>query len=253
MERAVQYVRGSFFAGEDFSDVADAQHAAQRWCDQVAGRRIYGTTRQRPGEHFAAGEAPVLGPAPDCPYDVLVWSTPKVHRDHHVQVHKALYSVPGDLIGQTLQARRDSRLVKLFHRGAVVKVHPALPPGQRSTDPDDLPSTRTVYALRDLDALIAAASRHGGSVEVYARRLLDDPLPWTRMRTVYRLIGLAKRHGSQPVDAACAKALECEVVNVGLIERIISAAGETTEVPTQGVLVAGRFARQPEEFRGAAR
>lgn len=182
-----------------------------------------------------------------------VWSTPKVHRDHHVQVGKALYSVPGDLIGQTLDARRDSRLVKLFHHGQVVKVHPVLAPGRRSTDPDDLPSTKTAYALCDIDQLVAAAGRHGPSVEVYARRLLDDPLPWTRMRTVYRLIGLAKRHGSEPVDAACGKALECEVVDVGLIERIIAAAGETTEIPQQGVLVAGRFARQPDEFKGAAR
>lgn len=249
VERTVQYVRGSFFAGETFTSVADAQQAAQRWCEGVAGRRIHGTTRQRPAEHFAAVEQPVLLAAPTEPYDVPVWSTPKVHRDHHVQVGKALYSVPGGLIGQTLEARRDSRLVKLLHRGQVIKVHPALPPGRRSTDPHDLPAATAVYALRDLDKLIAAAGRHGGHVEVYARRLLDDPLPWTRMRTVYRLIGLAKRHGSGPVDAACGKALECEVIDVALIERIIARAGETTELPTQGVLVAGRFARHPEEFR----
>ena len=252
VERAVQYVRGSFFAGEDFASAGDAQAAAQRWCADVAGRRVHGTTRRRPGEHFAAVEAPVLLPAPTSPYDVPVWSTPKVHRDHHVQVGKALYSVPGGLIGQTLDARRDSRLVKLFAKGQVIKVHPALPPGRRSTDPDDLPSTKTVYAMRDLEALIAAAGRHGEHVEGYARRLLDNPLPWTRMRTVYRLIGLARRHGSEPVDLACGKALECEVIDVGLIERIIAAAGETTELPTQGVLVAGRFARQPDEFRTGA-
>jgi len=107
--------------------------------------------------------------------------------------------------------------------------------------------------MRDLAKLIGAAGRHGGSVEVYARRLLDDPLPWTRMRKVYRLIGLAKRHGSEPVELACSKALECEVIDVGLIERIIAAAGETNDLPSQGVLVAGRFARQHDEFKGATR
>lgn len=100
-----------------------------------------------------------------------------MHRDHHVQVGKALYSVPGSLIGQTLQARRDARLVKLFWRGTVVKVHPALPPGRRSTDPEDLPTHKTVYAMRDIQTLIGQAGRHGGSVETYARRLLDTPLP----------------------------------------------------------------------------
>ncbi|MGI9015637.1 MAG: IS21 family transposase, partial [Euzebya sp.] len=200
VERAVQYVQGNFFAGEDFGSVADAQTAAERWCGEVAGRRIHGTTRLRPAEHFVAIEKSVLLPAPEEPYDVPVWSTPKVHRDHHVQVGKSLYSVPGGLIGQIIDARRDRRLVKLWHRGTVIKVHPALPPGRRSTDPDDLPSEQTAYAMRDLDQLIGHAAKHGTSVEVYARRLLDSPLPWTRMRTVYRLIGLAKRHGSTPVD-----------------------------------------------------
>lgn len=126
VERAVQYVRGSFFAGEDFTGIVDAQRHAERWCRDTAGMRIHGTTRVRPVEHFATVEAPVVLPAPTEPYDVPVWSTPKVHRDHHVQVAKALYSVPGSLIGQTLTARRDSRLVKLFHRGQVIKIHPPL-------------------------------------------------------------------------------------------------------------------------------
>ncbi|HUG86871.1 MAG TPA: hypothetical protein VMM13_20040 [Euzebya sp.] len=248
VERAVQYVRGSFFAGEDFTGVADAQGHAERWCCDTAGMRIHGTTRVRPAEHFAAVEAPVLLPVPTEPYDVPVWSTPKVHRDHHVQVAKALYSVPGDLIGQTLTVRRDQRLVKLFHRGQVIKIHPALLPGKRSTDAADLPSEKTAYAMRDIELLIRTAGRHGDDVGVYARRLLDHPLPWTKMRTVYRLIGLAKRYGDQPVATACAKALECDAIDVGLIERIVARAVENAEVEDQTVLVAGRFARDPAEF-----
>lgn len=106
--------------------------------------------------------------------------------------------------------------------------------------------------MRDIDTLIGHAARHGDAVGVYARRLLDNPLPWTRMRTVYRLIWLAKRHGAGPVDTACAKALECEVIDVGLIERIIATARESTDLPKQGVLLAGRFARCPDAFAGEA-
>lgn len=248
VERAVQYVQGNFFAGENFTSEADAQRHAERWCRETAGMRIHGTTRVRPAEHFTSVEAPVLLPAPTAPYDVPVWSTPKVHRDHHVQVAKALYSVPGDLIGQTLTARRDARLVKLFHRGQVIKIHPTLPPGRRSTDVEDLPSDKTVYAMRDIDTLIRHAGRHGAAVGTYAQRLLDHPLPWTKMRTVYRLIGLAKRYGDHPVATACAKALECDAIDVGLIERIVVRAAEDIPTPVQGVLVAGRFARDPAEF-----
>jgi hypothetical protein len=48
--------------------------------------------------------------------------------------------------------------VRIFHRGQLIKVHPRQEPGRRSTDPDDLPSTKTVYAMRDLDRLRAMAS-----------------------------------------------------------------------------------------------
>ena len=54
---------------------------------------------------------------------------------------------------------------------------------------DDLPAEKAGYALRDLSRLIAACAGHGANIGIYAERLLDDPLPWTRMRSVYRLLG----------------------------------------------------------------
>ena len=49
--------------------------------------------------------------------------------------------------------------------------------------------------MRDLAGLIATCAGHGPNVGIYAERLLDDPLPWTRMRAVYRLLGLVRRYG----------------------------------------------------------
>ncbi len=95
MERAVQYVRGNFFAGEDFVDLADARARAVLWCREVAGLRVHGSTQDRPAEVFAAVERPVLLPAPADRYDVPVYVSAKVHRDHHIEVGKALYSPAG--------------------------------------------------------------------------------------------------------------------------------------------------------------
>ena len=107
---------------------------------------------------------------------------------HHIQVAKALYSIPGALIGETVTVRVDSRLVKVLFRGQVVKIHPKQPAGRRSTDETDLPSEVTVYAMRDLDKLQRMAARHGPAIGTYATALLDIPLPWTKMRQVYRLL-----------------------------------------------------------------
>ena len=64
VERVVQYVRGNFFAGESFADLADAQRRVEVWCRSTAGLRVHGTTAQRPAEHFAAEEQSLLLPLP---------------------------------------------------------------------------------------------------------------------------------------------------------------------------------------------
>ncbi|MEI6624696.1 MAG: IS21 family transposase, partial [Actinomycetes bacterium] len=250
VERAVQYVRGNFFAGESFVDLADAQARVQVWCATTAGLRVHGTTVQRPAELFVQAEQALLLAVPVGRYDVPVFATPKVARDLHVEVARALYSVPAELVGQRVDVRADSALVKVFSRGQLVKTHPRVGPGERSTDPEDYPVGRADYALRDVASLTAKAVGAGPAVGVYAARLLDSPLPWTRMRAVYRLLGLVRSYGPEPVNAACARALELDVVDVTKITRMLANATETDEPPTVAKVVGGpaRFARDAAEF-----
>jgi transposase len=251
VERAVQYVRGNFFAGETFIDLADGQAKAARWCRDKAGMRIHGTTQLRPLEVFTTMEAPLLLPAPAEPYDLPIYRQAKVHRDHHIEVARALYSVPGALIGATVDVRADSSLVRISHRGQVVKVHPRMAPGRRSTDPVDLPADKTAYAMRDLDQLHAKMTGYGKAIGAYTAALLDTPLPWTRMRAVYRLLGLVNKWGADRVEDACRRALEAEAVDVGLVGRMLERAVERTPAeppPPEGNVVPGRFARDADEF-----
>jgi transposase len=250
VERSVPFVRNSFFAGENFVDLADAQHRAESWCRERAGMRVHGTIQARPAEVFRLEEQHRLRPAPTAPYDVPIYTTAKVHRDHHIEVVKALYSVPGDLIGQRVEVRADRSLVRVFARGQLVKVHPRQQPGRRVTDPDDLPAERTVYAMRDLDHLHRLAAGHGPAIGAYAAALLEVPLPWTRMRQVYALLGLVKKWGATRVDAACARALDAEAVNIGLIGRMLERGTEHTTIQPAlpGTVITGRFARDPQHF-----
>ncbi len=70
VERMVPYLRDSFFAGETFADLTDAQQRAEAWCRTTAGLRIHGTTQRRPVEVFGVEEQPELLPAPVLPYDL---------------------------------------------------------------------------------------------------------------------------------------------------------------------------------------
>jgi transposase len=249
VERAVQYVRGNFFAGEHFTGLSVAQAASEAWCRQVAGMRIHGTIAARPAEVFAEHEAPALLPPP-APYDVPLFTKVKVHRDFHVEVGRALYSAPKEYLGCHLDARADTALVKLFHRGQLVKAHPRQQPGRRVTDPADLPAEKTTYAMRDVASLARSARRHGDAIGVYADRLLDTDLPWTKMRQVYRLLGLVRRYGPGPVDTACQRALDLDVVSVTKIASMLEKATENTPPPPRPPVAAtARFARDPAEYR----
>jgi hypothetical protein len=254
VERVVQYVRGNFFAGENFDSLQAAQVAVTYWCTKTAGMRIHGTINARPLEVFNDVEAAALLPVPPA-YDVPILRSVKVHRDFHIEIGKSLYSVPGDYIGAQLDARADSQLVKLFHRGQLIKTHPRQPAGGRRTDPADLPAERVGYAMRDLDRLRATAAGHGENIGIYTHRLLDDPLPWTRMRAVYRLLGLVRRYGPGPVDTACGTALELDVVSVSKIASMLASALENAApvLPAAAGHPAGRFARDTGEFRTPAR
>lgn len=250
VERAVPYVRQNFFAGEHFRDVDDVRTRAEVWCREDAGMRLHGTTQLRPLEVFLAEEQPLLLPRPGEPFDTPKWSAPKVHQDYHCEVGRAIYSLPYRLLGEHLKARADSKTVKFYYHGELVKVHPRKAPGGRSTDPADMPPGKDIYATRSVEKLQAKAEAYGPHIGTYARGLLDSPLPWARMRQVYRLVGLVAKWGAERVDQACQRALEAEAVDVNLVSRMLERAKEAAEATREPVpvLVQGRFARDASEF-----
>src|SRR3954447_26262588 len=166
---------------------------------------------------------------------------------------------PSSSSADTCRPRADSELVKLYSVGGpagagggrLVKTHPRQRPGGRSTDPADLPEHQAGYAMRDLTRLIAVCAGHGLNVGIYAERLLDDPLPWTRMRSVYRLQGLVSRYGPEPVDTACGRALDLDVVAVSKIAAMLAKAPETQQPQLPAAAGSGHHAgggRHPRFF-----
>jgi hypothetical protein len=248
VERGVQTVRDDCFGGEELHTVIESRERAARWCEHEYGARRHGTTRRMPKEHFEAVEKTALLPAPSEPYDVPLWCTPKVARDHLAQVAKALYSLPTRLIGKTLRARADRSLVLFYDGDELVKTHARQPPGGRSIDPADFPSEKRAYALRDIDFLARQAKTHGEHVGRLAQALLDGPLPWTRMRRVYALLSLARRYGDARLDATCAVALKAEMLDVRRLERMLERATPAPKPEPAQVIPLARYLRPTNQY-----
>ena len=256
VERGVQYARERFWKGGTFADLADARRQAERWCREVAGQRVHGTTRKLPLVVFEDEERQHLRPYDGEPYDVPVWREVMVHADHHVSFQYALYSAPSPTCppGTKLEARGDRALVKLYRRGELVKVHPRQHAGGRSTDPEDYPQEVVAYALRAPERLIQRAQELGPSIGAFAEQLLTGPLPWAKLRQGQKLLRLADRYTPERLEAACARALGFGLLDVRRVERILVLALEKEGPPTRPSdspvlpLPPGRFARPGTAF-----
>jgi transposase len=175
VERGMQYVQGRFWKGGSFRDLGDVRVQAERWCREVAEQRRHVTTRRVPMVALEDEERALLLPAPTEPYDIPLWKTVTVGRDHHVSVGQALYFLPAERCppGTSLEARADRCLLRLYHHGELVKVHPRQEKGSRSTDVADYPPERAAYAQRAPEQILAQARALGEPIGQFAERLLS--------------------------------------------------------------------------------
>ena len=233
VERGVPYARERFFKGASFRGLAHLRAEAPQWCLQVAGRRVHGTTRRQPLLVFQEEERQALLPRDGVPYEIADSRTLKVHPDHHVQCQLALYSVPSTSCppGQEVEVRLDSKLVRIYYKGRMIKVHQRQPEGGRSTDVDDYPAALSRYTTRAPDQIKREAAKLGPAVDEFAQGLLGGPLPWAKLRQGHKLLRVAERYTPERPDAACRRALEVDLIDVRRLERILVQALEEEAAP----------------------
>ncbi len=94
----------------------------------------------------------------------------------------------------------------------------------------------------------------GPNIGAFAARLLDGPLPWAKLRQGQKLMRLIERYTPERLDAACARALGFDLIDVRRLERIVMLALEQEGRPPPPqeervrTVPAGRFARPGTAF-----
>jgi transposase len=246
VERTVPTVRDDCFGGERLRTIEDTRTRARSWCLDEYGMKRHSRTQRLPREHFEAEERAALLPAPTAPYDVPIWCDPKVAIDQFAAVAKSLYSLPRELRRQTLRARADSQLVRFYARGQLVKTHPRVAPGKRSIDPADFPAESLACAQRDVAYFVRQASEHGEHVGRFAAALAVKPKPWTRMRELFKLLGLARKYGAR-LDASCRTALDADMVDVYRLADLVRLDTRLAPPPAK-VIPLARFLRPASQY-----
>ncbi|MCA4135727.1 IS21 family transposase [Arthrobacter sp. M4] len=247
VERMVQYVRGSFWAGQSFSSLAQMRAEAQRWCRDVAGaRRPRALAGQTSWEVFTAVERPALIPLPARRLEPAEWRTATVGSDCHASVKGVLYSVPYQLVGTRLDVRVSATMVEFHLDGAIVKVHPRIAKG-RQTDLSDYPPAAAGFFTRDAAWCRENASLIGPAAAALIDGLLEEPLVH-RIRAAQGIIRLVRTHRPEAVETACAAAAAAGDPTLKTVRGLLAAGVTVLPVRPNGDNGAGAYLRGPGAF-----
>ncbi len=122
VENAIKFIRGSFWPGRRFRDLADLNAQARAWRDEIANQREHRVTRKIPSL-LAAAERPHLLPL-HAPYDTDEVRSVVVRPSCRVPFDGNRYSVPWRLVGKPLTLRADADTVTCWYDTHPVARHP---------------------------------------------------------------------------------------------------------------------------------
>src|SRR3954463_16384255 len=123
VERAIRYVRDSFFAARGFTDLADLNAQAAAWCNGIAADRRCPGAREPPVRGFFAEEAPRLLPLPVNPPPLLERVEVSVGKTPYVRFDLNDYSVPHTQVRRVLTVLADPQEVRVVDGRHLLACH----------------------------------------------------------------------------------------------------------------------------------
>jgi transposase len=203
VERGVDYVQENALRGRSFAALEEQNRFLRDWELTVADTRVHGTTRRHVGKQFLDVERAALLSLPTDPFPSFREARRTVHRDGHVEVDRAYYSVPAEYLARRVWVRWDVRMVRVFNdRMEPVAVHVRHEPGRFSTQSVHIASEKVSGVERGAAWHLARARRLGPQSTRWAEAVIE-----TRgvegVRVLIGLLGLSQRHPTAAIERAC--------------------------------------------------
>jgi transposase len=203
IESGVGYVQDNGLKARRFTSLEGENNHLAQWEAGVADTRIHGTIRKQVGKLFAEVERAALTPLPLERFPFFHEKQRIVHRDGHVEVAKAYYSVPPEYLGHTLWVRWDLRLVRVFNgRMEQIAMHVRQEPGRFSTQDQHIAAEKRSSVERGAVYLLGRVRLIGEHATRWAESMLK-----TRgiegVRVLQGLLSLTHRHDAAAIERAC--------------------------------------------------
>lgn len=206
-ESNIDYVKNNALKGRTFATLsAENEHLIQ-WESRIADQRIHGTTKKQVRKLFEEQERSALLPLPAMRFAFYKESKRIAHRDGHVEVAKAYYSVPPEYMGNTVWVRWDSHMVRILNiRFEEIALHARQEEGRFRTNDKHLSSRKIALVERGSDDLLRRARLIGQQTGRWAEAMLKER-GIVGVRVLVGLVSLTKHHSSPVIEKACELAL----------------------------------------------
>ena len=236
VERAIRYVRSSFFLAREWRDLDDLNQQALAWCrEETMRRRSPEDGELSVGEALERERAQLL-PLPETRFPVEERKEARVGKTPYVRFDGNDYSVPHKLTRRTLVVVADPDRVRVLHGNEVVAEH-ARSYGKREQIEDH-------EHLKGLVAEKQKASRHRGMDR------LAHAAPSTRAflshlaqqgknlgNATIRLLRLLDEYGALHLESAAAEVVERDVVHLHALRQVLErdreARGQLPATPVE--------------------
>ena len=206
VERAIRYVRDSFFAARTWSDLDDLNAQAKAWCQGQAADRPCPEDRSISVREVFAQEQPKLLALPDNPFPTDEREEVHIGKTPYVRFDRNDYSIPHMYVQRTLTVVASASEVRVLDGAAVIAAHPrSYDKGKQVEDEDHIAaltaSKRQARQHRGTDRLAQAAPNSAELLTRAAER--GDNLG----SITAALLRLLDRYGAAELEAGIAEAL----------------------------------------------
>jgi transposase len=227
IERGIGYVKDNGLKGHCFKDLAEQNRHLDEWEKGTADTRIHGTTRKQVGKVFEEVERATLLPLPGERFPFFHEALRTVHRDGHVAVAQAYYSVPPEYVGRQVWARWDAHLVKVFnHRREVIAVHARQESGRFATAEAHIHRHKTTSVERGTVYLLRQAAMLGPEVASWSQAMLQAR-GVEGVRVLVGLLALARQHPGSGLERACRVAQSHQAFRLRAIRELLQEPDES--------------------------
>jgi transposase len=222
IESGVKYVKRNGLKGRRFESLEEENGFLLHWETSIADTRIHGTTKQQVCKLFEEVERAALSPLPIERFAFFREREHTVHRDGHVHVDGAYYSVPIEYFRRKVWVRWDSRLVRIFNQQLEeVRVHVKQhTKGRFCTHPSDIAPEKISGMERGTEWMLRRAGTIGEHADRWAQQVIG-----TRgiegIRTVLGLLSLAQRRPRGVIDKACEIAISYGAYRLKHVRQLI--------------------------------